>query len=102
VDIIGRPHTEDDGPKENGGGEHRPELKAHRRRYAAKGVQSWVVARLAFLIRQARATPANSSPASLRGFSLMLAYFGRRYVNQGIQQYPDGDNERYDDAAEPR
>ena len=35
----------------------------------------------AFLIRQARATPGNSSPASLRGFSLMLAYFGRRYVN---------------------
>ena len=34
----------------------------------------------AFVIRQAPATPANSSPASLRGFSLMLAYFGRRYV----------------------
>ena len=34
----------------------------------------------AFLIWQAPATPANSSPASLRGFSLMLAYFGRRYV----------------------
>ena len=81
MDIIGRPHTEDDGPKENGGGEHRPELKAHRRRYAAKGVQSWVVARLAFLIRQAQAPPGNSSPATLRGFSLMLACFGRRYVN---------------------
>ena len=81
MDIIGRPHTEDDGPKENAGGEHRPELKAHRGRYSAEGFQSWVIARLAFLIRQARATPGNSSPASLRGFSLMLAYFGRRYVN---------------------
>jgi len=80
VDFIGRPHTEDDGTKENAGGEHRPELKAHRRCYSAKGVQSWVIARLAFVIRQAPATPANSSPASLRGFSLMLAYFGRRYV----------------------
>ena len=33
------------------------------------------------MIWQARATPRNSSPASLRGFSLMLARFGRRYVN---------------------
>ena len=73
MDIIRRPHTEDDGTKENAGGEHRPELKAHRRCYSAKGVQSWVIARLAFVIRQAPATPANSSPASLRGFSLMLA-----------------------------
>ena len=28
-----------------------------------------IVARLAFVIRQARATPGNSSPAILRGFS---------------------------------
>jgi hypothetical protein len=81
VDIIRRPHTEDDGTKENAGGEHRPELKAHRRCYSAKGVQYGVITRLAFLIWQTPATPANSSPASLRGFSLMLAYFGRRYVN---------------------
>jgi hypothetical protein len=81
MDIIGRPHTEDDGPKENAGGEHRPELKAHRRRYPAEGFQYGAIARFAFLIRQARATPGNSSPATLRGFSLMLACFGRRYVN---------------------
>jgi hypothetical protein len=29
VDIIGRPHTEDDGPKENRRGEHRPDSEAH-------------------------------------------------------------------------
>jgi hypothetical protein len=81
VDIIGRPHTEDDGTKENAGGKHRPNLETDRGRYSTKGVQSWVIARFAFLIRQARATPANSSPASLRGFSLVLAYFGRRYVD---------------------
>jgi hypothetical protein len=80
VDIIGRPHIEDNGTKENTGGEHRPNPEADRRRYSAKGVQSWVIARLAFVIRQAPATPANSSPATLRGFSLMLARFGRRYV----------------------
>ena len=80
MDIIGRPHTEDDGTKENAGGEHRPELKAHRRCYSAEGFQFGAIARLAFLIWQAPATPGNSSPASLRGFSLMLARFGRRYV----------------------
>jgi len=51
VDIIGPPHTEDDGTKENAGGEHRPELKAHRRCYSAEGFQSWVIARFASLIR---------------------------------------------------
>jgi hypothetical protein len=91
VDIIGRPHTEDDGTKENAGGEHRPELKAHRRCYSAEGFQFGAIARLAFLIWQAPATPANSSPASLRGFSLMLAYFGRRYVKAGFawHLYPE-------------
>jgi hypothetical protein len=28
VDIIGRPHTEDDGTKENTGGKHRPNPEA--------------------------------------------------------------------------
>ena len=81
MDIIRRPHTEDDGTQEDTGGEHRPNSEADGGRYPAEGFQSWAIARLAFLIWQARATPANSSSASLRGFSLMLAYFGRRYVN---------------------
>jgi hypothetical protein len=81
VDIIRRPHIEDDGTQEDAGAEHRPDFKAHRRRYPAEGIQSRIIARFAFLIRQAQATPGNSSPATLRGFPLMLAYFGRRYVN---------------------
>ena len=81
MDIIRRPHIEDNGTKENTGGEHRPNPEADRGRYSAEGFQYGAIARFAFLIRQAPATPANSSPASLRGFSLMLACFGRRYVN---------------------
>jgi hypothetical protein len=105
VDIIGRPHTEDNGTKENAGGEHRPELKADRRCYSAEGFQPGAIARFAFLIWQAPATPANSSPASLRGFSLMLAYFGRRYVKACFawHLYPETASKPHlsNDAAAP-
>jgi hypothetical protein len=79
--VRGCSHVKNARQKEDTVGKHCPNLEADRGRYAAKGVQSWVIARLAFVIRQAPATPANSSPATLRGFSLTLAYFGRRYVN---------------------
>ena len=81
MEVRGCSHVENARQKEDAGGKHCPNLETDRGRYPAEGIQSRIIARFAFLIRQARATPANSSPASLRGFSLMLAYFGRRYVN---------------------
>jgi hypothetical protein len=67
VDIIRRPHIEDNGTKENTGGEHRPELKAHRRCYSAEGFQFGAIARFASLIS---ATPLDEvkGPAPVRGF----------------------------------
>jgi hypothetical protein len=58
VDIIGRPHIEDNGTQENTGGEHRPDFKAHRRRHAAKGVQPWAVARLSVTRLDENKSPA--------------------------------------------
>jgi hypothetical protein len=51
---------------------HRPIPKTNRGGYSAEGIQSRIIARFALLIRQARATPANSSPATLRGFYARL------------------------------
>jgi hypothetical protein len=49
VDIIGCPRIEDDGTKENAGGQHRADFKADRRGHSAKGVQSWTFPRHASL-----------------------------------------------------
>jgi hypothetical protein len=81
MEVRGCSHVKNARQKEDTGGKHCPNLETDRGRYPAEGIQSRTIARFAFLIRQAQATPGNSSPATLRGFSLMLAYFGRRYVN---------------------
>jgi hypothetical protein len=73
VDIIRRPHIEDNGTQENTGGEHRPDFKALRRGHAAKGFQPWAVTRLSVTRPDEIKSPARcgaffvdmvSSPAS--------------------------------------
>jgi hypothetical protein len=81
MDNSRRAHVEDVRQEEDTGGKHCPNIKTNRRRYSPNGIQSRAITRFAFLIPQAQATHANSSPATLRGFLLMLARFGRSYVN---------------------
>ena len=69
MDIIGCPRIEDDGTKENAGGQHRADFKADRRGYSAKGVQSGTFARYASLkVGKPDPRTVNSSPALVRGF----------------------------------
>ena len=53
--------------RENTGGEHRPDFKAHRRGHAAKGFQPWAVARLSVT-----RLDEIKSPAAVRGFFVAL------------------------------
>ena len=59
MDIIGCPRIEDDGTKENAGGQHRADFKADRRGHSAKGVQSGTFPRYASL-KSASQTHARS------------------------------------------
>jgi hypothetical protein len=63
MEARGCSQVENACPKEDTGGEHRPNPETDRGRYSAKGIQSRIIARFAFLIRQARATPGNFKPA---------------------------------------
>ena len=64
------------GTKENTGGEHRPELKAHRRCYSAEGFQFGAIAQFASLIS---ATPLDEVKAPpLCGAFLMRQLRQRR------------------------
>jgi hypothetical protein len=79
VDIIGRPHTEDDGTQEDTGGEHRPELKAHRRCYSAEGFQFGAIARFASL-KSASHTPA-APPLGGALLLVQIEYSGANWLS---------------------
>jgi hypothetical protein len=81
VDIVGRPHTEDDGTQEDAGGEHRPNPETDRGRNAAKGVQPWAIARYASL-KSASPSPARQfKPRHSAGLFIDARTLRRRYVN---------------------
>ena len=91
MDIIGRPRIEDDGTKENAGGQHRADFKADRRGHSAKGVQSWTFPRHASL-KSASQTHARSisSPALVRGFIVGRMEWSelvepRHHVRRGVK-----------------
>jgi hypothetical protein len=89
VDIIGCPRIEDDGTKENAGGQHRADFKADRRGHSAKGVQSGTFTRYASL-KSAVQTQARSSPALVRGFIVGRMEWSelvepRHHVRRGVK-----------------
>ena len=89
MDIIGRPRIEDDGTKENAGGQHRADFKADRRGHSAKGVQSWTFPRHASL-KSASQTHARSIQAPPLCGALLLLTASTLWIDKPVTLLPGG------------
>ena len=74
MDIIGCPRIEDDGTKENAGGQHRADFKADRRGHSAKGVQSRTVPRYASLKSASQTHERSIQAPPLSGALLLVEW----------------------------
>lgn len=95
MDIIGCPRIEDDGTKENAGGQHRADFKADRRGHSAKGVQSGTFPRYASLKSASQTHERSIQAPPLCGALLLVErewselVEPRDHVRRGVKSAPE-------------